>query len=599
MVFLGGSVARAATSPGLGLASTFGILSSTYTNSGATVINGDLGYTTGTTPTVNGIVHVADGTYSSAGSAQGSALTALNNQPCTFSFAAGAIDLATDTTHGTIGVYTPGVYCITGAASIGGGSTITLTGSGTYIFRMTGALNTSDGSIVASAGASACEVFWTPGAATTLGANSTFWGTDIDAAGITIGSTMAWNGRALAYGGTVSSDVDTITVPTCTAPNPTLTVVKTVINNSGGTKVVSDFPLFVGTTAVTSGTVTSFAPGAYTLSESNIAGYDASQWGGDCSTTGTITLASGDIKLCTITNDDVAPIVAVTSSGGGSATIIPRVPPLISITKVPSPLALPSGPGAVTYTYKVANIGTVAMRDIKVTDDKCAAVALISGDTNSNNWLDTNEVWTYTCKTTVSQTTTNTATVIGYDAGGLSVVDVANATVVVGSPLPAPFIHVVKKPVPLVLPLGGGAVTYTYTVTNPGVVALSNVSLTDDKCSAISNPKGDTNSNGLLDTNETWIYTCRMDIVNATVNTAKAVGSANGLTATDYALATVNVTGAAKAATTTPAVKPVVPKLPNTGIGPNDTGTPWSLIALSGIIISLVLLYVIRQKKIA
>jgi hypothetical protein len=42
MVFMGGTIARAATSPGLGAASTFGILASTYTNSGATVINGDL-----------------------------------------------------------------------------------------------------------------------------------------------------------------------------------------------------------------------------------------------------------------------------------------------------------------------------------------------------------------------------------------------------------------------------------------------------------------------------------------------------------------------------------------------------------------------------
>lgn len=119
-------LASAATSPGLGAASTFVILSDTYTNTApGTTLNGDLGYTTppAVAPTVNGATHQADSTYSQAGVDQGNALIALNNQPCSFDFAPGAIDLASDTTHGPVGVYTPGVYCITGNASIGGGGT--------------------------------------------------------------------------------------------------------------------------------------------------------------------------------------------------------------------------------------------------------------------------------------------------------------------------------------------------------------------------------------------------------------------------------------------------------------------------------------------
>jgi len=213
------STVHAATSPSLGQADTFVILSNTYTNTApGTTLNGDLGYTVppATAPTVNGSVHAADSTYNQAGIDQGTALVALNNQPCTFSFAPGAINLATDTTHGPVGVYTPGVYCVTGAASIGGGATITLDGAGTYIFRMDGALNTSANSVVTLAnGASACDIWWTPTAATTLGADSTFIGTDIDASGITIGNNVTWTGKALAFGGTVSTDVDTITAPDC------------------------------------------------------------------------------------------------------------------------------------------------------------------------------------------------------------------------------------------------------------------------------------------------------------------------------------------------------------------------------------------------
>ncbi len=196
--FLVSSVASAATSPGLGAANSFVILSSTYSNSAS-----------GTT--LNSV-------YNQAGIDQGNALINLNNQPCSFQFAPGPIDLATDTTHGQVGVYTPGVYCVSGAASIGGGGTVTLNGAGTYIFRMDGALTTSANSVVTLAnGASACDVWWTPTAATTLGANSTFVGTDIAAAGIAIGSTVNWTGQALAFGGTVSTASDTISTATCTA----------------------------------------------------------------------------------------------------------------------------------------------------------------------------------------------------------------------------------------------------------------------------------------------------------------------------------------------------------------------------------------------
>lgn len=258
------STTHAATTPDLGVAATFGILSSTFTrNIGLTAITGDLGYTTlsgSGTHSVTGATYIGggagDATYQAAGTAQATALTALNAQACTFTFAAGAIDLAADTTHGDIGVYTPGVYCTQtadGAMSIGTAG-ITLSGAGTYIFRTSGPSNAltsvANSPVNLAGGASACDVFWTPTAATTLGANSTFKGTVIDNSGITVGSTVAWIGRALAFGGTVTTDTDTITVPTgcavaavsqSTQQEATINVVKTVTNDSGGTKLSPTF----------------------------------------------------------------------------------------------------------------------------------------------------------------------------------------------------------------------------------------------------------------------------------------------------------------------------------------------------------------------
>ncbi len=342
----GSNSAFAATTPSLGAAATYGVIASTYTNTTAgTTITGDIGFTTGPAVAPLG-AHTNYGSgapYATAGTDQNGALSALASQACTFTFAAGAIDLAADTTHGSIGVYAPGVYCTLGAASIGTAG-ITLNGAGTYIFRVDGALTSvANSAVTLTGGASACDVFWTPTSATTLGANSTFGGTNIDASGITIGSTVTWTGRALAFGGTVTTDTDTITVPTCTVPTPpipaTLHVIKQVVNNNGGTATASLFNLHVklsgtdvtGSPAVgtaTPGTSYSLSAGTYVVSEDANASYTQS-FSGDCNSSGSVTLSAGDNKTCTITNDDISAVIIpatlhvikqVVNNNGGTAT---------------------------------------------------------------------------------------------------------------------------------------------------------------------------------------------------------------------------------------------------------------------------------------
>ena len=94
-----------------------------------------------------------------------------------------------------------------------------------------------------------------------------------------------------------------------TSTTATLTVVKHVINDSGGTKQAADFPLFIKkeeiTTAVSSGVPKQVDSGTYTISETVDPGYVAS-FGGDCDASGHITLSSGDNRTCIVTNDDVA-----------------------------------------------------------------------------------------------------------------------------------------------------------------------------------------------------------------------------------------------------------------------------------------------------
>ena len=93
-----------------------------------------------------------------------------------------------------------------------------------------------------------------------------------------------------------------------------LKVTKTVINDNGGTKNVSDFPLFVAPAqtptnriSIASGQEQTFLAGSYVVTEENQSGYTAGAWGGDCNSTGQVTLVAGTTKHCTITNNDNPP----------------------------------------------------------------------------------------------------------------------------------------------------------------------------------------------------------------------------------------------------------------------------------------------------
>ncbi|MFC1687407.1 CARDB domain-containing protein [Patescibacteria group bacterium] len=117
---------------------------------------------------------------------------------------------------------------------------------------------------------------------------------------------------------------------TCTITNddiaPTLTLIKHVINDDGGTKVVSDFPLFINGSPVTSGVANTVSANTLvTATETEDPGYAASVWSGDCAANGTITLQPGENKVCEITNDDKAPtlklIKHVINDDGGTKVV--------------------------------------------------------------------------------------------------------------------------------------------------------------------------------------------------------------------------------------------------------------------------------------
>ncbi len=152
----------------------------------------------------------------------------------------------------------------------------------------------------------------------------------------TIGSHTVSEAADAAYTAVIGGDCaanGTITLAagddkSCTITNtfkaPKLTVTKSVVNDNGGAAVVADFTLKVNATTVTSGAQNTFDAGSYTVSETGPGGYLAT-FGGACAADGTVTLAAGDVKSCTITNNDIQPKLTVTkivvNDNGGTFSV--------------------------------------------------------------------------------------------------------------------------------------------------------------------------------------------------------------------------------------------------------------------------------------
>ena len=363
----GPAAALAATTPSLGAAASYGVLSTTYTNPvPGTTINGDVGFTIAPAVVPVG-AHPNYGPgapYATAGADQGIALVDLNSQLCT-SLGAGAIALDTVVIGANPpGTFPPGCYSSGGAMDITLSTTVTLSGVGTYIFRPGGAFTTGANSVVTLVGASACDVFWTP-TATTLGADSVMRGTIIDDSGVTLGSNVGWLGRALAFASTVTTAVDdVVTAPACAPALATLRVVKQVVNKVSGTATSSDFALHVKLASVdvlgspaagttTPGTLYMLAAGSYVVSEVANPLYTQSL-SGDCDASGVVLLGSGESKTCTLTNEEIVPLpppplplpvfpsngpIAGTLFSTGSSSIV-TLPPAVIVLEVLLPPTL-------------------------------------------------------------------------------------------------------------------------------------------------------------------------------------------------------------------------------------------------------------------
>jgi Ice-binding-like len=221
----------AATPVNLGSAASFAVLgNSTVTNTGATIVTGDLGVSPGTAVTGFPPGTVSGTTYTGTGAAQAhtdlaTAYNAALAQPADFTLATVA-ELSTVVAAPGV-TYLPGVY--DAPSSINLAATMTLDGGGDpdaiWIFKAGSTLITGSNSTVLLTGsAQSCNIFWLVGSSATLGVGSTFSGSILAVTAITAMTGATVDGRLLARGAAVTMDTNAITRSDCAAvPAPTPT----------------------------------------------------------------------------------------------------------------------------------------------------------------------------------------------------------------------------------------------------------------------------------------------------------------------------------------------------------------------------------------
>jgi hypothetical protein len=215
------SPAQAASVP-LGTADSFAVLAgSTVTNTGPSVITGDLGVNPGAAVTgfppgtvTAGTMHAADAVASQA---EGDLVTAYNDAAGRSSTATISADLAGRT-------LTPGVYTSASALGLSGDLTLDARGDpdAVFVFQAGSTLTAGSASrVLLVGGAQPCNVFWQVGSSATIGTSSAFAGNILALTSISLTTGATLNGRALARNGAVTLDTNTVTRAACAAKGTT------------------------------------------------------------------------------------------------------------------------------------------------------------------------------------------------------------------------------------------------------------------------------------------------------------------------------------------------------------------------------------------
>ncbi|MDQ1418150.1 MAG: hypothetical protein QOJ52_112 [Acidimicrobiaceae bacterium] len=367
----------AATSPPLGTAANFAVLGgSAVTNTGPTVVTGDLGVSPGTSisgfppGSVTGTLHSADPAATQAQADVGTAYGVAAGESCDTNLT--GLDLGGMTLP-------PGVYCFDSSAQLTGVLKLDAQGSPTaqWLFQITSSLTTaSNSAVVLVNGAGQCtnNITWQVGSSATVGSGGIFLGNILANTSITITTGASSTGSLYAHTGAVTMDSNKISTCSGAIPPPgPLTISTTPSPGVPAGGIISDSANVAGGLSP-AGTVTFklFGPGdpmctgtAFATTTGTLAGRTASSGDVTAGAAGTynwVATYNGDANNASVTSPCGSETVVVTSQTltgrayglTASATLAGHT--LVNVLPVPDTGAISTTSSSTTTTPCVATL---------------------------------------------------------------------------------------------------------------------------------------------------------------------------------------------------------------------------------------------------
>ena len=358
--------------PSFGNASGFAVFSSSgaFTNVGPTNVTGDVGnnggaFTAFPPGTLTGQIHNINAISAQAASS----LAAANS-----AFLALACNTSITPALGGGQVVTPGTYCQTAVTTLTGDLILDAQGdaNAVFIIKIGGTFTTATSSnVILINSASLCNVYWHVGGAIVLGVNSTFGGTILGNAALTLSDGATLLGRAFTTAGAVSLTNNTVII----ASKPEASVISV---NGSLTFCSEDSVILSGnvngtwSNGATTPEITVKTSGIYFVTNSSCS-VESNQF--DITVNPLpAALAGNNIAICNGNNVvlGASPIIGNTyawspSSGLSSATMA-------------NPVASPSTTTTYILTETITSTGCINSNSVTVTIDNVLSASVISAN---------------------------------------------------------------------------------------------------------------------------------------------------------------------------------------------------------------------------
>lgn len=269
-------------------------------------------------------------------------------------------------------------------------------------------------------------------------------------------------------------------------------------------------------------------------------------WRYECSMVVTQDVTSSVLVTAQPSDDTGRPLAGLGLVADRAQLSVDVVHPVIALEKTANPSVIYRG-DAVTYTFRVGNLGDTPLAEVTLTDAACTTLSGPGGDANGNSLLDPGETWVYTCSLALTQDADLAASVSGWpsrpDGSRLPGIAQVQASAAAAVDVINPALAVLAA-ANVAEAWPGDTIRYVYQVTNSGDDPLRGLSVSDDRCEPVTQETAD--ADGVLEPRQMWVFSCEYTVSyldrSTLVNTATARGldsAGNPVTATDRESVTI------------------------------------------------------------